>query len=128
VDAHVNHHPHLALKRYAPSLAEIVSSTTTEQMSRYSQDTVQIVRYQYENFANQLSKPGKKVNFYFVKVGFNQVKDKADREYFNGIATNFDLSDEEVDKITAMAGQLLRESPEFQALMQELAPARATAN
>ncbi len=120
VNAHANHHPHLALQRYAPSLSEIVSSVTTEQMSRYSQDTIQIVRYQYENLVRDLSSPGHKVNFYFVEVSFDRIKDKQERDYFNGIATNFDLSDEEVDRLTSVAGRLLRESPQYQALLRAL--------
>lgn len=122
VNAHANHHPHLALRRYAPSLSEIVSSVTSEQMSRYSQDTIQIVRYQYENLASKLSTQVKQVNFYFVEVSFNQIPDKDQREYFNSIATNFNLSDDEVDQLVAVAGRLLQESPEFQALLRELAP------
>jgi NTE family protein len=125
VNAHANHHPHLALTRYAPSLSEVISSVTSEQMSRYSQDTIQIVRYQYENLACELSTPGKQVNFYFVEVSFNQLQDKDQREYFNSIATNFDLNEDEVDKLVTVAGSLLRESPEFQSLLLELAPREA---
>ncbi len=120
VNAHANHHPHLALQRYAPSVSEIVSSVTTEQMSRYSQDTIQIVRYQYENLVRDLSSPGHKVNFYFVEVSFDRIKDKQERDYFNGIPTNFDLGDEEVDRLTSVAGRLLRESPQYQALLAAL--------
>ncbi|MGI9315713.1 MAG: patatin-like phospholipase family protein [bacterium] len=125
VNAQADHHPHLALKRYAPSLEEIISSVTSEQMSRYSQDTIQIVRYEYENLANELSGPDNKVNFYFVEVSFDRLQDDKQRDYFNGIATNFDLSDQEVDRIIAVAGQLLSESPEFQALLRALAPQEA---
>ena len=125
VNAHANHHPHLALRRYAPSLSEIVSSVTSEQMSRYSQDTIQIVRYQYENLASELSDSGKEVNFYFVEVSFDRVRDKEQREYLNSIPTNFDLSDEEVDKILSAAHSLLRESKEFQSILQAFAPREA---
>jgi len=127
VNAHANHHPHLALQRYTPSLSEIVSSVTTEQMSRYSQDTIQIVRYQYEKLVRDLSRPGHKVNFYFVEVSFDRIEDKQQRDYFNSIATNFDLSDEEVDKLTAVAGKLLRESAQYQALLRALGPDGASA-
>jgi NTE family protein len=125
VNAHANHHPHLALKRYAPSFAEIVSSVTSEQMSRYSQDTIRIIRYQYENLANELSEKGEEVNFFFVEVSFDRVRDKAQREYLNSIPTNFNLSDDEVDKIVSAAGRLLRESDEFQSILKALAPSEA---
>jgi NTE family protein len=58
------------------------------------------------------------VTFNFVEVSFNQVPDAAERNFLNDIGTNFDLSDEQVDRLIAAARQVLRESTEFQSFLQ----------
>jgi uncharacterized tellurite resistance protein B-like protein len=51
-------------------------------------------------------------------VNFDAVKDDAERHFLNNIGTNFNLKDEEVDRLISAAGQVLRESPEFQKFLE----------
>jgi NTE family protein len=55
------------------------------------------------------STPQRPVTFHFADVSFDQVRDDSERDFLNSIGTNFDLSDEQVDRLIAAARKLLRE-------------------
>jgi len=58
--------------------------------------------------------------FYAIDVSFDAIPDPKERRYFLNLPTSFVLSPEEVDRLREVAGRLLRESAEFQALVKEL--------
>ena len=117
VDAHVNPRTEWALERYAPSLSELLGSVTADQISRYSTDTIDIVRSSYIQWAASVSTPERPVTFHFVEVSFEAVQDAAERKYLNTIGTNFNLSDKQVDHLIAAARKVLHESREFKAFL-----------
>ena len=55
-----------------------------------------------------------------IEVSFDAVADPALREYLQNLPTSFALSAEAVDRLRATAAQLLRESPAFRKLVEEL--------
>ena len=120
VDARAHHDSKWQLERYAPSLFEVISSVSADQISRYSEDTVTIVRELFSQQARKASTPDRKVTFSFVEVSFNQVEDGAEREYLNNIGTSFSLSDKEVDHLIAAGRKVLRNSPELKAFLQDV--------
>jgi NTE family protein len=120
VDARAHHDAKWQLEQYAPSLFEVISSVSSDQISRYSEDTVTIVREVFSQQAQKASTPDRKVTFSFVEVGFNQVEDDAEREYLNNIGTSFSLSDKEVDHLIAAGRKVLRNSPELKAFLQDV--------
>ena len=61
VNAHAKAKTDWALKRYAPSIGEVLGSVTADQMSRYSTDTIDIVRYAYRNWVSRVSTPERPV-------------------------------------------------------------------
>jgi NTE family protein len=114
VNAHSRKKPKWRLERFAPSLFEVVGSVSADQISRYSEDTIEIVRYVYRTWASEQASRGRPVTFHFVEVSFDEVTDDEERQYLNDIGTNFDLNDEQVDRLIAAGRKVLRESPEFQ--------------
>ncbi len=90
---------------------------SADQISRYSEDTIQLVRYTFEGWAKRKSTQDRPVTFHFVEVNFDQVRDEGERDFLNGIGTNFDLSDKQVDRLIAAARKVLRESKEFRAFI-----------
>jgi NTE family protein len=118
VNAFAQHKSRWSLERYAPSLFEIVERVSADQISRYSEDTVQLVRSTFESWAKKKSTPQRAVTFHLVDVSFAAVDDDSERDFLNGIGTNFDLSDEQVDRLIAAARKVLRESTEFQAFIK----------
>ena len=117
VDSRAQADTRWALQRYAPSMSQVLGSVTATSISRYSNDTIDIVRHSYQNWAKALSTPEKTVTFNFVEVSFDAVEDKAEREYLHGVGTSFNLSDEEVDRLIAAGRKVLRSSAEFKAFL-----------
>ena len=106
------------LRRAAPGLAETIDSISSDQIGRYNYDTIDIVRYSFNYWTQQISTPQRPVTFDFVEVSFNQVHDKDQRQVLNNIGTNFDLKGDEVDLLIKSAGEVLRGDPEFQAFLK----------
>ena len=61
-----------------------------------------------------------KVTLEVIDVSFEAISDAKDRAYFMNLPTSFVLEPEQVDRLREVAGQLLRQSPDFQALVREL--------
>ncbi len=118
VNAFAHHKSRWSLERYAPSLFEIVERVSADQISRFSEDTVQLVRSTFEGWVKEHSTVQRPVTFHFVDVSFAQVGDDSERDFLSSIGTNFDLSDEQVDRLIAAARKLLRESTEFQTFIK----------
>ena len=57
---------------------------------------------------------------YTIDVSFSRLKDKAEREYLNELPTSFSLPAEAVDRLRAAAATIIKESPAFQRMLQEL--------
>ena len=107
-----------AMNRYAPSLTELISSVTSDQIARYTTDTIDIVRYAYNGWAKRYSTPDHPVEFKFVEVSFDAVTDEDERQFLNGIGTSFHLSDKEVDHLIAAARRVLRDTAGFKDFLE----------
>jgi NTE family protein len=55
-----------------------------------------------------------------IDVGFDEIQQPDERAYFMNLPTSFVLPAEAVDRLRDVAGRLLRESPDYQALLREL--------
>jgi NTE family protein len=118
VNSRVLPKPDWALERAAPSLAQVIGSISWDQINRYNIDTLDIVRSAYKKWTEQVSTSENPVNFNFVEVSFESVRDDAERQSLNNIGTNFHLKDEQVDLLISAARKVLLESPEFQAFLE----------
>jgi len=118
VNSRVLPKPDWALERAAPSLAQVVGSISSDQIDRYSIDTLNIVFSAYKKWVEQVSTPEHPVTLDFVEVSFESVRDDAERQALNNIGTNFHLKDEQVDQLISAARNVLHESPEFQAFLE----------
>jgi len=61
-----------------------------------------------------------KINLHVIDVKFENLSDPQEREFFMNLPTSFVLEDEEVDRLREVGGRLLRQSPEFQALLEQI--------
>ena len=101
------------------------TNTLTDQMwsipvDRTSLDGVEQVRDKLA--AWEAANPGRRA--YFAQVTFDNLKDPAERAYFNQVKTRLQLPKEQVDKVREVAGRLLREAPAFQRLIADLKSGR----
>jgi NTE family protein len=61
-----------------------------------------------------------KITLEVIDVSFDAIPDPSERAYFMNLPTSFVLSAEEVDRLREVAGRLLRESGQYQAVVREL--------
>ena len=62
-----------------------------------------------------------RISFNAIDVSFDALVDPDERRYFMNLPTSFMLPDEAVDRLRAVGGRLLRESPAYRNLLQQLA-------
>ena len=114
VNAEVHRDMQIDTSPTSPSGRTVVSATTSAQMNRYNQETLDSVRRniaEYEATAKRANAP---VRFYFSEVNFSRIKGERLSRIFNALPTSLALEDEEVDWLIAAGRKLLREDPEFQ--------------
>ena len=112
-----------------PTFAASVNAATSVTLSRYSFETVALMKnrleewerlsYQEECGAGAHSTDGgcKGVDFHFVEVNFSEHPDPAERDYLKRLPTSFVLTDEAVDRLIDAGGLILRNSEEYQRLL-----------
>ena len=118
VNAHAATTPKWAFEMAMPGIADVISSMSSDQIDQYSADTLEAVRLTFESWAEKASTPQHPVDFHFVEVNFEKAVDEAERDFLNGIGTNFSLSGEEVDHLISAGGDILRRSEEFNAFLE----------
>jgi NTE family protein len=117
VNSHVGSIPDWAHAKAAPGIAQVISSMASSQIALYTADTLDAVRFTFEDWAEEASTPEHPVSFHFVEVSFDRAADENQYNKLNNIGTNFNLTDEEVDLLITSAGDILRRSPEFKAFL-----------
>jgi len=100
-----------------PSLTDVLGALTSVGMHRYNFETIELLRYGAAQWSKEASQRGHRVNTYVSEVAFSSLSDPAERRFFDGVATSFDLDDETIDRLIEVGGRLLRESPDFQEFM-----------
>ncbi len=58
-----------------------------------------------------------------MEVSFDRITDPERRSRFQGLPTTFVLPEEEVDQLRGVAGELMRQSPEYQAILRSFGAA-----
>lgn len=60
------------------------------------------------------------VSVFTIDVSFEAIADPAERDYFMNLPTTLALPPEAIDQLRAVAGRLLRESPDYRQLLEDL--------
>lgn len=118
VNAESHREPTFAESAASPTLAELVNSVESDQISRYNFETIELVSTAFKGWAAELSSRAQPVDFGFAEVSFEAVRDDAERRALNDIGTNFSLEDREVDELIAAGRSLLRSSPEYRSVVR----------
>ena len=61
-----------------------------------------------------------KVTLQVVDVNFDAIRDPKQRAYFMNLPTSFVLPPEDVDRLRDIAGELMRQSPQYRAVVQDM--------
>ncbi len=124
----------------SPRLIDILTTISTVPMANYSFDTVELLRETFEAWRKDRQfvtdcqailqnrcptqqmpfPPPPPVDLYRIYVGFDQIKDSAERYYFQNMATSFYLPAKQVDDLRNVAKTLLDQSEDFRSLTTSL--------
>lgn len=120
VDASTEPAPDMDATNKEPSIWEAMGAMSDVQLHRYNVATIELIEKTLAGWSKQLSTPQRTVESYFIHVRFEDIKDPAQRAFFNTVPTSFRLTGEQVDRLIEVGGQLLRDNPEFRRLLADL--------
>jgi len=107
-----------------PGILNLGVRSSSIPMARYSYETIELLSEKIEHWKEladaHTGKPGT-LEFYLIDVNFSNVRDPEERAYLYNLKTSFHLPDADVDRLRKAAGELLRDSPEYQRLLADLA-------
>ena len=104
-----------------PSVSALLASMTNAQIDVLSAETISYLKTLWALFQEQASAAGLPTKFYVIEVSFEAAEEEAERKYLNSVPTSLSLPDEDVDHLRQSARQILRNNPEFQRLLRDLA-------
>jgi NTE family protein len=104
-----------------PSMITSMNAMTNIQLHRYNAATVDNVRKGLNEWAAELSTPEHEVKAYFIEVGFEEVPQPQLKLFLNKIPTSFSLEPDQVESLIKTSRALVREDPDFQQLLKDIA-------
>jgi len=113
----------------APGTLAVVNAIATTPLDNYSFDSIELLQdtFRRRDDAQRRQPDLHQVQLYRIYVGFDQIKDDAEREAFLATKTSFDLPRERVDALRRKGAELLRQSACFQKLIYPAAAGTAGA-
>lgn len=140
VNARTDGGARLDRRERTPGVLEVLDTVSTAPMQNYSFETAELLRTSIKEWNRDAAVlreceaivreacPGARlpegelapVEFYPIEVAFGAIKDPLERTYFNDIGTNYSPTSEQVDRLIALGGRLLAESPAFAKLVDAL--------
>ncbi|MBS0320911.1 MAG: patatin-like phospholipase family protein [Proteobacteria bacterium] len=127
-------------KERPPNDVQILLKATGVPIDRYSYEAVELLKdiiYRWQvvsrlraagalkadgTLAQALDVPD--LDLFAIDVSFQALADPGEQRYLNDLPTSFVLTPEQVDRLRAAAGTIVRASPEFQRLLRDLAAER----
>lgn len=107
-----------------PGILTLAVAAPSITMDRYSKDTVAMMGMVVEALKRKLpNAEAGSLKFFPISLSFDNLKDPKERTFFLNVPTSFFLSNDSVDRLREVGGKLLRDSPQFQALMSDYAAA-----
>ena len=107
-----------------PSMLTSILALGDRSSERANYQTIQAFRETLESWKKSESSArkaaGASPDYYFIEVGFDAIANASERSFFLNLMTTFSLPDATVDRLTAAGGRILRESPEFKRLLEDL--------
>jgi NTE family protein len=107
-----------------PGFRSVIMAFSGSAINRNNKETVALVegslaQWQAQQAARRAGAE-EPTKVYFVTVDFHSVQDPAEKAFFDGIPTNFELPPETVDRLVQAGGQILRAAPSYRTLLKDL--------
>jgi NTE family protein len=107
-----------------PTLGQQLKAVSDIPLNRYSFETAELLHSTLEQWRAERERrglrPGADLGFHLVQVDPAQLPEAPERDYFLNIPTTLSLTPEQGERLRAAAARLLRESPEYRRLLEEL--------
>ena len=123
VDAGVENHSTIASNANVPTVWQVAQSLAAVVVERYSQETRLLVQETFARWRAQEISAGanpRDMPLHIIPVSFQMVSDPVQRKALEGIPTTLYLPPKQIRLLREVAGKLVRESPDFQRLMQDI--------
>ena len=120
VDSSGNAGAGLGLSARAPSIARSIDAMSDIQLQRYNAATLELMQDSLKLWTEDVSTPVHPVQGHLVVVSLRDLPDADLRARLEAVPTGFSLSPEQVDELVDAGRRLLRENPEFKALLLAL--------
>ncbi|MEW6305226.1 MAG: patatin-like phospholipase family protein [Verrucomicrobiota bacterium] len=124
----------------APGLFSVLRAAQHVPINRYSFETVELFNEYFERWAQEIRVrrekiaalqrsqegfdprrlPPSELTYYSIELSFDAVPDEKERAFFKSLPTSLTLPPETVDRLRAVAAQLLRQSGQYQRLLKDL--------
>ncbi len=110
-------------------IVQMLDASTSSMVDNYSFETLLLFRRRLNEWAEVIktkrcqdmpSSWCDDLKVHLVALSFDSLKDESERKFFTTLPTRLDLPEETVDQVRRVAEKLLKQSPEFQKIMQEL--------
>ncbi len=121
VNASTEEHTDMNKSAKQPSMIASMNAMTNIQLHRYNAATLDSVRNGLKSWAAEISIPDHEIKTYFIDVGFEEVAQPQLKLFLNKIPTSFSLEPEQVDALIKTSRELVREDPDFQQLLKDIA-------
>lgn len=120
VDARNEARPKFDKSPKAPGTGAVVQAISTTPLDNYSFDSVELLQetLRRRDDAQRRQPDLHQVELYRIYVGFDQIKDSAERDAYLATKTSFNLSPRRVNALRQKGAELLRGSPCFQKLLK----------
>lgn len=104
-----------------PGFTTVLGASSTIMINKYNFETIELLHHVARDWSYDDETHGlKPIDFYIVHVAFDAIPDLEEQDYFNSIPTSLYLPEEQVDRLRAVAAELLFNSKDFQRMVKDL--------
>lgn len=119
VDAATQPQNNISLSKQPPTIKQTLQTINDIQIHRYNSSTITLFSQGLNNWKNQLSN-AQTIDPYLIQLNFSQLPSVQIRNQFNQIPTSLSLPKEQVEQLISAGRMLLRNHPQFKALIASL--------
>ena len=110
------------LSDQVPSVRRVAMAMADIPINHNSLESLILFRETLKRWKQEVQKKfGRDLDFYLIEVALRDIADNAERERFRAIPTSLSLPKEDVDRLRQLGRRTLRESPEMQRLLRDMA-------
>ncbi|QCU89450.1 patatin-like phospholipase family protein [Thiomicrorhabdus sediminis] len=119
VDAATQPQNTISMTNQPPTIKQTLQTINDIQIHRYNSSTITLFSQSLNNWKNQLSS-SQTIDPYLIQLNFSQLPSARIRDQFNQIPTSLSLPNEQVEQLISAGRMLLRNHPQFKALIASL--------